>query len=85
MFNSLEKYNNSKIRTVETNELDRADEIHLHLQRRVNNASCAKGLCAIPLCSGSVKAHETLSVEILSKGSGDLQWEYSSLSLQNHT
>lgn len=83
MFNSLEKYNNSKICMVEMNKLDKDDEIHLHLQRWVNNTSYAKGLCSITLCSGNVKTHETTSAEMLSKGSGNLQWEYSSLSLQN--
>lgn len=43
--------------------------------------SCAKGLCSITLCNGIVKTRETSSAKILSKGSGNLQWEYSSLSL----
>lgn len=53
----------------------------ISIYREQGEQSCAKGLCTITLCHGNVKTRETSSAEILSKGLGNLQWEYFSLSL----
>lgn len=69
---------------VEMNQLDRDNEIHVCLQSRANKAvlrACVRAHCVLALCN--VKTRETRSAEILSKGSGNLQWEYSSSSLPN--